>query len=242
MRSSPAQRSELLHGDLPHSSAYCACAPVPSDTTFNFTLFCRALDSHLKRTHFSLPIISFMRLVDIFWPFQIHLVMKTFAHAQICKLSKFISLANALDVALKNIMKNTHLVHLLCIKRCHLFVTLLESFSSLGKALKLSLPLKAGLSPEILIFWVFCVLILWLYRCCILLLLPNKEGTDVDLILGDVRSLLKNSDTGQGSGTAVKVKTKRTEMNKSGCVTMTGGSLRVGVIIYGKNIQKYFLD
>lgn len=91
---------------------------------------------------------------------------------------KCISLANDLDVALKNIIKNTHLVHhLLCIKRRHLFTTLRESFSCLGKALKLSLPLKAGLSPEILIFWVFCVLILWLYRCCRLLLLPNKEGT-----------------------------------------------------------------
>lgn len=45
--------------------------------------------------------------------------------------------------------------------------------------------------------------------------------------------LVKNSDTGQGSGTVVIVKTKRTEMNKSDCVTMTGGSLRVGVMIYG---------
>lgn len=54
-----------------------------------------------------------------------------------------------------------------------------------------------------------------------------------------MRSLLKNSDTGQGSGTVVKVKTKRTEMNKSGCVTMTGGSLRVGVIIDGDGWEEY---
>lgn len=68
--------------------------------------------------------------------------------------------------------------HLLCIKRRHLFATLPERFGGLGEALKLSVPLQAGLGPEVLVLGVFCVLILWRQRCCRLLLLLNTEQAD----------------------------------------------------------------
>lgn len=65
--------------------------------------------------------------------------------------------------------------HLLGIKRSHLSAALLESFSSLLKALELSGPLQAGLGPEILILGVFRVLVLRFHRCCRLLLLTKKQ-------------------------------------------------------------------
>lgn len=108
-----------------------------------------------------------------FWPFKINFLIKTITKQtaeQDCRCNKHCQ---------KTEWRNTYSAHhLLCIERSHLFAALLESFSSLGEALKLSVPLETGLSPEILILGVDCILIFWPCRCCRFLLLTDKEGTD----------------------------------------------------------------
>lgn len=47
----------------------------------------------------------------------------------------------------------------MCIKRSHIFASLLVGLGSLGEALELSAPVQAGLGPEVLVLWVLRVLI-----------------------------------------------------------------------------------